>query len=365
MPLEAIVARTAAMVAAGTVRSYPEHAGGAAKANRRVALPVLPCAWGKELTGRERKAHGKGHTKVWKWCDHPQDGRGRMTGKTGLPLGKKVVCTCDGCGPNCRGYEAGGAKDDGSDHIRRAPDMVPPAGIVVPQPPALDLKPTRSRALVTVVVGDEAERCFAVSGPLMERYAERVGADLVVLRWPGHPDWPMSAKFAIGRVLDHYDRIAYVDADVLLRPAAVDLFEMCPADCFGAVNQLHQTRLVPQFGREREHQRFRAEMGFPLVAHLPWYFNAGVMVVPKSHQRILLPPAGPIPARHCSEEDHTNATLLDSGLPYCLLDDRCNRQNWWSAPGFADAPPDAVLHFSGGGAARRNRAADMRACAAG
>lgn len=71
----------------------------------RVALQILPCEWERELTGKEREAAGLTHTPKWKWCDHPQDGRGRMGGETGLPLGKKLVCTCNGCGPNCRGYE--------------------------------------------------------------------------------------------------------------------------------------------------------------------------------------------------------------------------------------------------------------------
>ncbi|HEY1189190.1 MAG TPA: hypothetical protein VGE74_16170 [Gemmata sp.] len=233
-----------------------------------------------------------------------------------------------------------------------------PGWLVVPQPPALPLTPTRARALVTVVVGAEAQRCFAASGPLMRRYAERVGADVVVLDWPGHPSWPMSSKFAIARALDHYERIAYVDADVLLRPGCVDLFAMCAPHEFGLCDELPWHRMSPRFGREAAYRKFRADMGFNHVPHLPWMANAGVMIVPRSHRELLLPPVGPMPVAHCAEQDHTNARLLDSGLPYRLLDRRCNWQNW-TDPGFRAAPPDAVLHWSGAGGSRRDRAAEM------
>jgi hypothetical protein len=75
-----------------------------------------------------------------------------------------------------------------------------------------------------------------------------------------------------------------------------------------------------------------------------------------------LPPDKPMPVNHCSEQDHTNARLLDSGMKYRLLDRRANWQNW-TDPGFLAAPHDAVLHFSGGGDMRRSRISDIRAFA--
>ena len=56
----------------------------------------LPCIrLGKELTGFERQAAGLDHQRLWRHCDHPE-----------RPLGPHV-CGCQGCGPNCRGYNDG------------------------------------------------------------------------------------------------------------------------------------------------------------------------------------------------------------------------------------------------------------------
>lgn len=220
--------------------------------------------------------------------------------------------------------------------------------VVVPQPPALNLNPTSRRAVVTVAVGESGKAMLAASGSHMKHYATAVGADLVVLDWPGEPSWPMSAKFAIPRTLDHYERIIYADADVLFRPGCVNLFTACAAEEMGVCDELGFHRENCQFGREAAYLRFRAEMGFPSIPILPWMFNAGVMVIPATHKLLLLPPKKPIPTRHCAEQDHTNAQLLASGLPFRLLDRKCNWQ-FWTDFNFVNAPIDAVLHWSGTG----------------
>lgn len=227
--------------------------------------------------------------------------------------------------------------------------------VIVPQPPQLNLTPTKKLALVTVVVGESARAMFAITRPFMEQYAARLNADLVILQWPGHPQWPMSSKFAIGKVLDYYDRIAYVDADVLLRPGCVDLFAACEPHEFGAVDELWDHRRAPEHKIEAEYVNWRRSHGFPEA--IPTYYgNLGVMVVPKSHQAILLPPVGPIETLHCGEQHHTNAQLLASGLPWRDLDRRCNWQ-WWLDSGFENAPTDAILHI---GASTPNRMEELR-----
>lgn len=215
--------------------------------------------------------------------------------------------------------------------------------VTVPQPPRLNISRKSDIAVVTVGFGPEAEALLSVTEPYMREYATRLAADFVKLDWPGHPAWPMSSKFAIASALEHYHCIAYVDADVLLRPGCVNLFVQCKPWEMGVVDALPMHRQSPKSTAEVNHREFRRRMGFPAV-NLPWYFNAGVMVVPKSHRELLLPPKGLILRGFCCEQDHTNCRLLESGMPYKLMDRRCNWL-WWN--GLDDAPQDAVLHFAG------------------
>lgn len=217
------------------------------------------------------------------------------------------------------------------------------------QPPPLGLKPTRPRAVVTAVVGRDAEAMHAITGPHLRAYAERVGADLVVLRWPGTFNHPVTCKFQLARVLDHYERAAFVDADTAIDPLkTVNLFDQCAEGEFGFCDEWEWQTKVPGFDRHAQYQQFRCDLGFRCLDTIPWYMNSGVMVVSRAHRELLLPPTRGILNHHCSEQDWISASLLDSGLPYKILDRKCNWQ-WWTDPGFKAAPADAILHWSGSG----------------
>ena len=220
--------------------------------------------------------------------------------------------------------------------------------VAIPVPPPLMLTPRRSRAIVTVAAGNNCQALLAISGPYMQAYAERVGADFVVCDWPGTSAWPMSSKYAAWRVLECYERIAYVDVDVLLRPEAVNLFDACEADEVGAVDELCWHRAQPHFGIEHEYCGLREQMGFP-SRPVQWYCNAGVLVLPRSASHLLAPPAE-LPAYHCAEQDLFNARVqyhaAEGRIKFRLLDHRCNWQHWIDHD-FQCATADAVLHFSG------------------
>jgi hypothetical protein len=99
LAVEALIARTRAHKAAGTLPTYP-HAGKKGTAGTPSAKPAPkrgPCRHkGAELTGKEREARNLSHGRTWSLCLHPVQ-----------PLGA-AVSTCKGCGQSCRGYESAG-----------------------------------------------------------------------------------------------------------------------------------------------------------------------------------------------------------------------------------------------------------------
>lgn len=217
---------------------------------------------------------------------------------------------------------------------------------LVPDPPPLDLKPQSERAIVTVAAGLMGRELLEITGPYMREYAARLNADFVVLDWPGAPEWPLSSKFGIGRTLDFYERVCFVDVDILFRPGCVDLFSLCEPHEFGFVDELDFHKLTPKFRCIAKYQKFRKTMGFRELDAPPWMLNSGVMIIPRSHQHVLNPPTKPIPIDHCAEQNHFGAALLDSGLPYRVLPRKANWQIWTDVR-FVTALPDAILHWSG------------------
>lgn len=61
---------------------------------------------------------------------------------------------------------------------------------------------------------------------------------------------------------------------------------------------------------------------------------------------LLLPPEYPLEVHNLSEQHHTNAGLLSSGVLVHTLPQICNWQHWTDI-GFKNAPLGAILHFSG------------------
>lgn len=219
--------------------------------------------------------------------------------------------------------------------------------IPTPQPPVLRITPTQSRAVVTCAAGATGKELLAVSGPLMRDYAARVGADFVVLDWEC-PGWPMGSKLQIPRILDHYERAVYVDADVILRPWCLNLFDTCEPHEFGGHNELPEN-LAHGFKScvfLAEFDFIRKAMDLPTgFQHpIPWYLNAGVMVFSRAHRKAFVPPDRPFPAFHCSEQHWWTARLLSTNTPVRCLPRTCNWMRW---AGFDNAPREAVLHFAG------------------
>src|SRR5262245_19021173 len=89
------------------------------------------------------------------------------------------------------------------------------------------------RAVVTIACGEEHAKMAAITQPTMRAYADKLGADFIVwTNFEGHIV-PAYKKLDLGGLLDQYDRLLYLDNDVLVRDDAPDIIEVVPEDCLG------------------------------------------------------------------------------------------------------------------------------------
>jgi len=138
----------------------------------------------------------------------------------------------------------------------------------------------------TVALGDAPY--VGVRHPLMERYAERLGAAFLRVEGPYEGRRSNLRKLELGRFLEDYDRVLYLDGDVAVRPDAPDLFDLVPADRLGAWLEGE-----PYY---EERGRLLAEAcgryGVPAPRADSWV-NTGVMVLSRAHRALFDPaPAG-------------------------------------------------------------------------
>ena len=134
------------------------------------------------------------------------------------------------------------------------------------------------KALLTIAVGSGFHEIAALTHPWIEGYARQVGADFISL----HTDAaaPHFEKCRIAAFLDTYDRILYMDTDIIVNDGCPDIFDQVPEDAFGAwfVNPMIPGRFADRIARVQQ-----------VLGEIGWtenYFNSGVMVLSRVHRAI-------------------------------------------------------------------------------
>jgi hypothetical protein len=333
--LEAIKARNEREKAAGVVHLHPEHAGGPRpKATARAALPVLaPCAHeGAVLEFCPTCRGGEGrHVRD---CSHPDNPTERCTRE----YVSAAAWSCDRC-PH-RAPAAVSVATKNTPALVKVPLPLSPLELAAP--------PASPRAVATVVTGEPARALHALSRPYHEAYAKRIGADYVVLTQPPpDPAFPLSAKFRLGQLLGHYERVCFLDADAVPLAGAPDLFAEARADEFGFHDDLPGLTRVGALSLVGEYHELRRVAGLA-PGECRFIANTGVLVFAREHREILEPPGVPIPLRHCAEQNWTTARLHDAAARLRRLPSNCNYQ-YWAEGQFQNMRRGlpVILHFSG------------------
>ena len=162
-------------------------------------------------------------------------------------------------------------------------------------------------ALVTISIGSNYNDLAAITLPRMRAYAEKIGVEFHIIDTP--PNIPHIkqycaywAKISLGELLKRYDRIIYVDLDVLITPIAPNLLDIVSKDKFGA---LFETDFDISF--DEEMSVVQTKNGC-----VDWdrnYFNVGVMVISQEHRELFQIESGEIGGERYPEQTYLNYKL--------------------------------------------------------
>ncbi len=170
-------------------------------------------------------------------------------------------------------------------------------------------------AIVTAIFGDAYWRIADISIPTLLSYANRIGSVLKVLETRSHRGWSVYwEKFAIEDLLGEYDRVAWIDVDVIVSPLAPSIFEHTKVDAFSAFDEgVYFTdraeQLTADAGFYGMSEALTKPRGFT-------YFNSGVMVLGKKHRKLLTLPLRPKPDSIMPEQTYLNLKLAESGATF-------------------------------------------------
>ena len=145
------------------------------------------------------------------------------------------------------------------------------------------------RVVATVVTGKAGQEMADVVHPRMRQYAERCGADFFVLSGSGLKEmWPGFSKLLLGRLLHIYDRMLYVDSDILISPSAPNVFDIVPRECIGAT-RIDELTPAEAPAIANGWTKNDIELTQRLFGDIGWkdcYFNSGAMVMSSEHRAV-------------------------------------------------------------------------------
>jgi lipopolysaccharide biosynthesis glycosyltransferase len=168
--------------------------------------------------------------------------------------------------------------------------------------------------VVVAAFGSNYESIATVTHPLIESYAKRISADFIRLKERKFPNSPVGyEKLQMGELLDAYDRLIWLDTDILIRKDTPSLFDVVPVGTFGAFDEWPYNE---EWKQRHISQLNAACVDFGLKPVSPKiYFNSGVMVFDKTHREMFQSPNGPLLDRF-QEQSLLNIRLFLLGFKF-------------------------------------------------
>jgi hypothetical protein len=195
------------------------------------------------------------------------------------------------------------------------------------------------KAVVTICCGPFFERLAAITHATIQAYADKLGADFIVWREYGRHSLPHYQKLEIGELLDRYDRVLYLDTDVLVRDDTPDLFALVPEDKLGMLVE------GDYVAREHITIQYMLAMRFDAGQWDGKYYNSGVMVLSRQHRDLFAQPE--VETDHFKEQTHLNLMIARTRTAVFPLPYRFNRMyfmDWFYGEERCDA---YIIHYGG------------------
>lgn len=194
-----------------------------------------------------------------------------------------------------------------------------------------------------LVFGEFYEEMSKVTLPRIKSYASKCGADfsLVPVTNPEKPAWN---KFNIKNFFNEYDRVLYVDIDILIRDDAENLFNIVPEDELAIFDE---GDFIPS--RKHEFMQYLGQMQLPKPEKYSGdYFNTGVFLISKCHADVLSPPM--IPQHfvdHYYEQSYLNFQIQARGTKIYKLNYKYNRMSCMCKATGEYRGDSYFLHYAG------------------
>lgn len=183
-------------------------------------------------------------------------------------------------------------------------------------------------ALVTLSIPSSfTNRIFNLTEPFLKYYANKIGAEYIVIDKPKLNLYKIHyEKFQVYDILKHFDRIIYMDNDIIIDEDCPNLFSIISEDKFGAVYSLNRNSM---YIHHRNQCMASTQREWGNIGWTSGNYNSGVMVFSKRHRHIFNPDVhelriNPNFKPKYYEQDVINYRLVKSKTDIRALDNKFN-----------------------------------------
>lgn len=195
-------------------------------------------------------------------------------------------------------------------------------------------------AIITIATGLDYKGILAETIGTMRAYAEKIGADFYPeCNWQNGPnEIPHYLKLKlIKNYLDRYERILFIDSDILISPLAPNIFEEVPTDKLGMFNEAPWV-MSRHLEDIKSWQTLTGE-----TFKEGTYYNSGVIVASKEHKHFF---DLDHKVYHYGEQSALNSSLMKKQAPMYELSHKWNRMSCTFLRGM-DPYDSYFIHFAG------------------
>jgi len=188
-----------------------------------------------------------------------------------------------------------------------------------------------TRAIVSLAIGNETLEVAKYTRPLLEKYAKKCDAEYfeinefhareLQLRTPHY------VKLYLGKLLSRFDRIIYIDNDILVKEDAIDLFKIVPEDHLGIFEEGYAfPERKEQFSYFCGQWNTATKKQFDIRQWDKKYYNTGVMVLSKQHRVLFEKPE--VEIFNFGEQSYLNMLISKCKLKIHKLDVKYNSMTY-------------------------------------
>jgi lipopolysaccharide biosynthesis glycosyltransferase len=179
------------------------------------------------------------------------------------------------------------------------------------------------KAIVSLATGKEWEELGKVTFPSQIAYANKIGANhkTITTQNSEHPHYD---KWQLLDLFGEYDRLLYMDVDIIIRPDCPDMFDLVPENTVGGHDEIPFSPWVNE-----EIKKFCALANIPLCKpgdnfQCPYYLNAGLFIVSRCHKSLFRDGDKVQKGIEWPEQTHFNVRILQDKVPVTILDPKFN-----------------------------------------